>query len=393
MAPSPRSWALRRGWWLLLVIPVAAVLLVGSGDDSADARYEASTLVVARQLAIDVEQLPALVESVFSGASVSGQLADAAAEVTGDADAAARVDVEPVLGTIAVRVVAHDRAARTASAMANTASEILVGELNEAGPGVGVFAIQDPARSPTTPVDDGSTAWSFVVPALAGLLLAVLIMELWLAIRRPIVNGADVERVLGTELLAEIALPRGARDPDAIDPVKVIGLEALSRRLLPGAGVAALVSGRRDAGVRRILTVLVGNVTARRIPTRALHAAEGISTDDWPAGEQAVIVDLADGIDAPQVLPENARIAALVVSGTPAARARRLALPFHAGELSGVVLVRRPSRLRRLRRHRRPLAVVEPAPVGVAPADASASPAPAGGDGAGAEALRARRRS
>lgn len=358
------GWAIRRWWWTIVAAAVIAMGLVALGEPGGAEEYEARSLIVARQLTLDVEQLPAYLDAVFTSGTVEDRVRDQLGlDGAEGADLRERLHVEPVVGTIAGRVVATDTEPARATRFANEAARALVTELNAAGPGIGVFAVQEAAHVPTVPVDRASPATLVIGAGAVAALVALGAVVLWAAIRCPVGTPADAAGLLGTEPLGTVDLRRAGSDPTTADTVHVQGLDALARRLVPGPGVSVLVTMPRHRPVAERLAELLARAASPRVRTEVL----ALEPDDAPveehdderpawlhrsheAHESAVVVVLDAETDVPQMIEPGDRIAAVVVAGTPAAEVGRLATPFLEGELLGVAVVRARGALRPVRR-------------------------------------------
>jgi len=340
MSPTTMLWALRTRWWVVVLGVLAGVALaVGplADEPPADRRYQATALVVAQELAVRPEQLPRFVEAVFHAGSVAER---ASAELGGDPPAgelvARYVDVEPLLDTIAARVVGRGPDGVSAAARANAAAEALVAELNEPGPGVGVFALHDEARPARGPVASGG-ARDVIVLGGAGGLLALGLVALALTIRRPIVDASEAASVAGVPLLGSVRLRRGTEQS-----TQVVGLAALARRLLPSPGQVLAVIGAAHGG-RRVLRLgeHLAAVTSTRFPCEVVPMDGPDVVDvDVDRDVAVVVVGIAEDLDVPQVIGDVPVVLA-VVEGTPQRHLLEVVRQFDGGDVEGVVFVAR----------------------------------------------------
>ena len=366
-------WGVKRYWPVLLLGLVLGLAASGSGvvDDALTStpRYEATALVVASQLEINPEQLGRTADAIFNG----GEVAEVVAEELGGIDPSEvipdRVRLEPVVDTVALRVIGTDRQPARAAELANLAADTLVGTLNDIGPGLGVFVLQDPARAPTATGPQDSVVVPVLVGAFGGLLLGLAVVGLLLVLRRPVLSVEEAASVTGGNPIAVLTLPRRGR---ALVPEAIGGLALLSRRLFPtGGGAAAVVGAGSDRAVRLEITRLLARLVARRRHVYVL-AADGdrgealdalsavdpavtvvtswlldrLGSSDVPLrteiGDAPVVFSLsAADYDVPQLLPEDARVALLVSEGARTALVEAAAAQFVPGELLGVVFVRR----------------------------------------------------
>ena len=366
-------WGCKRYWPVLLLGLLLGLVASGSGPAqdalSSTPRYEASALVVASALEINPEQLGRTADAIFNG----GAVAEVVAEDLGDVDVAdvipERVRLEPVVDTVALRVVGVDARPAQAAELANLAAGALVDALNDIGPGLGAFVVQDLARTPTATDAEGGVVVPVLVGAFGGLLLGLSVVGLLLVLRRPVLSVEEAAAVTGGNPIAVLTLQRRGR---TVVPEGIGGLALLGRRLLPaGEGSAALVGAGADRAVRLEITRLLARLVARRRHVYVLAAEEdrGEALDDLPTidarvtvvtswlfdrlasvdlplrteiGDAPVIFTLsAADYDVPQLLPENTRVALLVAEGARTPMVEAAAAQFVPNELLGVVFVRR----------------------------------------------------
>lgn len=402
MSTTEQDVASRLGWGirkyvLVLVAALATTLtlaLTGPADGvlSPDRSYEASALVVARQLTIRPEQFPRAAEAVFTGGSVAEVVAD---QLGGDVDPGFvipdLVRLEPVTDTIALRVIGRSASPARAAVIANLTADAFVMELNRLGPGVGEFAVQDQARPPLRRTARTSVAVPLVVGVVSGLAFGLGLIGLILTLRRPVVDVREAASAAGGGdlLTAIVELPSTRRR--AVLPEEVSGLALLVRLLFPGGeGVAALIGcGRDRRGLRAQVLRMTALLGARRRPVillvtsasgaAALSAATRSETnvrvvEDWfvqrlesagppptmgADGTMVLIGVSADEYDVPQLLPPGARALLFVTEGLPRSHVERAASQFSPGTLDGVVFCRR---VRRRARPAASVAATTPAP-------------------------------
>src|SRR5436305_3419496 len=152
------GWGLRRYSWLVLALVGALLVLAGVSTDPGPDRDRATVLVVARKLELRPEQFPRFGEAVFATGAVAQDTADHdGLDVSPEDLIPGRVSMQPIQDTIAYRVNAVDQSPTNAAGLANAAASAFVTQLNKAGDGVGVFYVQDFARTPTTPIPPART--------------------------------------------------------------------------------------------------------------------------------------------------------------------------------------------------------------------------------------------
>jgi hypothetical protein len=372
---SRLGWGIRRyaAIVVLAVIATVALALAGpaNGVLSPERTYEASALVVARQLTIRPEQLPRAADAVFGGGSVAETVAGELPGVDARFLIPDRVRLEPVTDTIALRVVGRDADPDRAAEIANLTAVAFTDELNELGPGVGEFAVQDQARPPLRTTATRSPVVPLAVGVISGLALGIGLVGLLLILLRPVIDGGEAAAAAKAPLAAVIELPstRG----DVVLAQEVSGLALLVRQLFPGgAGVGALIGcGSDRRGARTQVVRLVALLGARRRSVYVLVAdgdeATALSAatrsepnirvvEDWflrrqqvggprpdigDDGSMVVVGVSAADFDVPQLLPEATRTVLFVPEGIRRARVERAATQFATGALDGVAFCRR----------------------------------------------------
>lgn len=344
------AWGLRTWWWIAVaVLPAVLWLVVGRPLlDEDQERYEASSLVVAQQLAIRPEQLPRLGEAVFA----SGAVAEAVSEaVTGDVEpdefVPRFVDIEPVLDTVAFRVIGRASDPEVAAGLADNAALAFVQEMNEAGPGVGFFAIQDDARVPDAPVSGGSSTFAIALGVAASAAFALGVIGLVLTVRRPVIHPAEAAGIAGAPVLGTLVVPRVNARSSRLGLRSVVGLDALGRRLFPRPKRVALVGAGGDDRISGAIAGLIAAVVRPRMRTRLVEPLEprertagSEDVDEDLDVDEAVLVHVpGDRVDAPQLLDGGADVVVVVPEGCPRSALERVTSQFVPGALSGVVYV------------------------------------------------------
>jgi len=358
-----RADAAARLWWglkryaLIGLVTVAAVVAASAvfGLRSRPTEYKASAIVIAKHLAISPEGLPRLSETLFNAARVArtavriGHLPFAPALVIPN-----HASLEPVVGTIVLRVVGNAQSADLAARTATSVAAALIDELNRPGRGVGVFALQEPAAVPSRPVHRRGAAFTLAVALIAGLLLGVGFIALIVATRKPLITPAEATAIAGAAVLGAPALRRRNGDPRA-----VAGIAAITERL--GADdlrACAFVAARGAERQASQISALVASVLGRARDVKLIPAQDAVA---HPRSEGDVLVidgPAAASADALQLLPSGTVCVLVLREGTRAAVLEEAAEQFPPGALRGLVFVRR-SRLFRRRRAMRVAAITE----------------------------------
>ena len=343
-------------WVLALTVLVTGLALsVGPRAPGGDDRYETTAVIVAQQLAIRPEGFPRFAEAVFSTGAVReravvlGNLPYGADDLIPE-----RADLQPFENTVALAVVGRDKDPRIAADIANGVASAFTDELNKAGPGVGVFAVQDTARVPVETTGGGQLLTTSVLAVAIGLLLGVGLVALYSTVRRPILTAAEAANLVGTPLVATLALPRGGIDRGVLDDPP-IGVAAVARGLFPHhAGMAALVPVRGSERACSELAVLTASVLGRRgaaylvasgalppdLGETALVLAPAIPED--VVAQSPVLVDHPSEFDLLKLTPAGSILFLVVAVGTPRAFVQQAIEQFLPGEIAGTVVVRRP---------------------------------------------------
>jgi capsular polysaccharide biosynthesis protein len=279
-------WGVRR-YFPVLVLTVSAAVMLSLARPASGPRqtYDAAALVVATSLEIDALQLPRTVDAVFGGGSVAESVSSKLPEV-GPADLLIPdvIRVEPLNDTVVVRVIGRSRQPSTAANLANEAAMSLVAELNELGPGVGEFVVQDAARLPLRRDDGSSPLTSVAIGVLSGGALGLGIVVLLLVMRRPVIASGEAAAVVGAPLLASLQLPRRRRHVEHLGSAR--RLSHLTRQLAAAIVVgppllASLQLPRRRRHVEHLESVSgLSQLTRQLLPAdRPMCALVGIGSD------------------------------------------------------------------------------------------------------------------
>ena len=358
----------RYGAWVLAATALITVLAVTVSPRApgAESRYETTAVIVAQQLTIRPEGFPRFAEAVFStGAVRENAVSIGSLPYEPDDLIPERADLQPFENTVALAVVGRDEDPRLAARIANGVAEAFTAELNEAGPGVGVFAVQDAARIPTKTIGGSQLPTTVVLAIAIGLLLGVGLVALWSTIRRPVLTAGEASELVGAPLAASVVLPRAGVGRAVInDPP--IGVAAIARGLFPlQAGMGALVPVRgaeRACSELAILTasVLGGRGAAYLVTDQTLPPElDGTPVVLAPAipedviAHSPVLVDHPSEFDLLRLTPAGANLLLVIVIGTPRSTVQEAVQQFLPGELAGTVFVRQPRLGLRQNRRRR----------------------------------------
>jgi hypothetical protein len=352
-------WCLRHYAWVLVVciLALAAAPLMLA---PAVPTYQADALVVARELTMSPDALPALAETVFDGGAVEASVtADPA--VQDDVELIPdRLSVEAAEDSIALVVQARDANAATAVRMANLAADSFTLELNRAGVGVGEFVVQARAILPTQPLTQPRPEVRAAFGALAGLALGLGIIALLAVMRKPVITFEEVEAAAGVPLLGTVQLRRRWRAGYA-EPLGVPGIARVTRGLtnLPSSRLLlvgpATSTDSSDSWIRDRLFVMIGAALSgvRRMrfegPSHLVGAIQRLGADrrELPggrhpagdAGRELVLMHHASPLELIDPASNGVSVVAVAQRGVPQRALRDLAAEYAGGGLLGVVLV------------------------------------------------------
>lgn len=320
------------------VLAVAALFtfLVTRGPPT----YEASALVVAQQLGLDLAALHGHAETTFGDGEVARAITAQFGNV-GDSDSIVpdRVSLSAEQDSIALRVSGHDSSAQGAADLANAAATAFVDRLNLSGEGVGSFELQSRARPPARSVQELPAAVVVALGLAAGAIMGLAAVSLLLIVRRPVLDAADAAETTGIPVMGTISLPRvrTGRNPALTD---IGGLIPVCRRLLAlRPQVIVLTNAGRSARQRHQIYLglagVLGQVRAVRLLTEPSQS-DPTSDVDPGAGsmhvdERAAAITLVEGPGPFDADPSIASAAVLLVPEGIAEHALRSAVARHLG--------------------------------------------------------------
>ncbi len=358
-------WGLRHYAVLFVATVIGVAVLVPLIIAQGAPRYQASALVVAQRLDMDLTALPRYAEATFGNGEV------ARAVQTRLAGTASSGNVIPDLvslradqDSIVLQVYGWDRSADGAAELANTAAAAFVAQLNLPGVGVGKFSVQSAATPPAKPVPQLAGApVALAVGLAAGTVLGLALVSLLLVLRRPVLDAADAAEITGVPVMGTVTMPR-LRARDQLQPADIGGLIPVCRRLLAMHPAAVLLMGTgRSQTARQLLCVALARVLGRVLPVSLVADSAVCAAAQGFPGEDVIPADATDPpqpagpgsgitlIDGPRpldvVAPAPSTVAVLVVAqGTPE-RVLRATVSEQLGGLAS-------DRLLMLRREGRP---------------------------------------
>jgi capsular polysaccharide biosynthesis protein len=348
-------WCLRHYAWVVLtcILACAAIPLILA---PAAPDYQASALVVTRQLATDSQVLPQLAESVFTDGAVEAAVAaDSAVGVGTTHLIPNRVSLVAAQDSVVLIVQARDRDPAIAARLANVAADAYVDELNRGGAGVGDFAVQAPAVVPSAPLSALPSYTGAALGGLAGAVLGLGLVALIGAVRKPVVTAGDVQDSTGVPLLGTVQLP-AAQAGEYPGPLGVSGIPSLTRWLAAAPpGRLLFISPQTAVALRQRLYVMVAVALS---PLRTLRfdgppaLVEAIEEHRLELRRAGRVVHPAVGTDDELVLcdggspldlidPAVSRVSVVAVApvGVSQRRIRGLTADYVDNGLLGIVLV------------------------------------------------------
>jgi hypothetical protein len=342
------TWALRRHALLLvgIVITSVALALLLAERQRRSPSYTATALVIATDLQVRQEQLPRFGEAVFDAGSVARAVADTLPTADYRTLVPERISLDPVMETIAFRVHGHSSDAAEAARLANAAAAAFVDNLNKAGQGVGAFTLQDPAFVPREPEGVLSLSVAGVIGLAGGAILAVGVLSLLVAVRRPVLSAAAAASAAEAPLVAVVPLQKESFIARRIGVQRL--LEALPHL---SSSAVELVGPRGSARQRRELLALLEEQVGE-LPGSDVRNWQIVVTDPEDDSSPAVRMMAPAG-----PAPEDELLAAVLVvvpEGAPARTVRDVVLDFPPEEICGTVFVRERARRFRRRTRRKP---------------------------------------
>lgn len=353
------GWSLRAYGGLVLACAVGLGVVVPIVGSAQQATYEAEALVVASRFEPDLRALPQFAAAVFTNGAVGRQVAaDPAMAGLPPTVVAQRLEVVTTEDSIALQVIGRDSDPVEAALLTNLAAEAFVEELNSSGEGIGSFGLQAPAQVPGEPAQDTTDIpIAAAVGATAGAILGFGLIALIAALRRAVLEAADVESTLGLRFLGRVVLPPAAADGFP-GPRGVVGVPSVARWLAEApTRRVILVSTRQAAAARQRLFVMLAvalspvRATSVEAPTVLEDAvAAHLGIDSGPTavqrvggpGDELVLIDGAEPFQALLQSDDAGSVVLVIRRGTPLARLRALAADYLEEELFGVVIVDEP---------------------------------------------------
>ncbi|MDT0277374.1 YveK family protein [Blastococcus goldschmidtiae] len=257
-------WGLQRYFPVFLACLLLGGLLAPFAVLRVESPAEADALVIAQRLDMDLEALARYGEAVFNNGPVAQAVAGRYGAGGDFQDVIPdRVSLLATQDSIVFEVTGRDPDPDVAAGIANTAAEAFVEELNSAGVGVGIFAVQSPAVPPAEAPSGTSTTVATAVGIAAGLLLGLVAVSLLLVVRRPVITPQDAEEATGVRALGVVAVP-GTKRGQVAPPHAFAGLIPVCRRLLAlSMPTILLLSRPREESARRSLSVALAQILMR----------------------------------------------------------------------------------------------------------------------------------
>jgi capsular polysaccharide biosynthesis protein len=381
------SWLLRHHA-VLVVLSTLAFGVLGTvlQPNQPEPIYSAEALIVARDLdALRVEQLPRMAATVFDGGNVARRaVADGGLPMDPDDLIAENVSLEPIEGTLLLRVVGSATEADLAAAISNATADALTAELNRSGPSIAQFALQEAAVAPPAPDPEPRRNFT-LIGAVAGLLVGLGLVALLATLRRPVLSVAALRDLVDAPVLPGPQLQPPGRP---IDVVRTPGLIGVVKRFYPvGRERCAFIACSSGSKWRSQTALAVALLLARQGPVAMVastergaarlyrrglsdpdaglvkHLALVSSAEEAPPGAPLVLDGLsAGGYDVPQLLPPGATSILIVTQGTSAGAVEGALRQFIHGEITAVLFIPRTPMWRMHARQRYPAGAARKAP-------------------------------
>lgn len=277
-------WGLSRYVWLLLGCMVLGAALAPLAALQRAPVADAQALIIAEVLEVDLSAVPRYGEAVFNNGEVAQVIAATYPDAGGQDDIIPdRVSLVAEQDSIVFGVVGHDPDPQVAADIANRAAEAFVTALNQAGGGVGTFALQTPAQVPAEPANNLGNLYAVPIGLLAGLILGLAAVSMVLVARRPVIDGVDAEEMMGVPSLGTVTVPRTRRGRYA-PPEAFAGLVPVCRRLLAlPTRTVVLVSRPRDEHDRTHLALALASTLRLAAPVEFVGPAD-LGPDTNPTG-------------------------------------------------------------------------------------------------------------
>lgn len=380
-------WALRHYAWVVALV-VAAAVTAGwyiTSAESETGRYRATALVVANTLDVPATHLPRFAAAVFdSGAVAEGVARELGVALDPQELVPLHISMDPVSDSIAFLVHGMSDDPRRSVDLANTAADQFVRELNRAGPGVGTFSVQDPARVPRQQLSWLRREVALAVSGVGGMLIAVALVGFIVWLRRPLITPGDVVAAFGLPLLGVVSVGRDGPLPGSVRTVTShpLVMHSLAQRLggTPHDGFV-LVGEPRSMRSRRALWFPLrehlrrGNeasttAAAGDSPPRAARARQPgpqppsrrpahllPSSPNWArtnpgarsfGSRPGVRVVLIEDWDAHCTDASSWGVIVVVEQGTPTRNLSEVLAEWSPGDAIGVIMLRQQTRRTRL---------------------------------------------
>jgi capsular polysaccharide biosynthesis protein len=364
-------WGLRRYALVFVLCLAAGTVLAPYWALHRKPPLDATAVVIAQRLDMNLAALPRYGEAVFGNGEVAQAVGAKFGNLGQDKNVINdRVSLVTEQDSIVFQVIGHDADPETAAAIANTAATTFVQALNVPGVGVGAFQIQ---RSATPPSAKGSAVDTVVAGAIgtaAGIVLGLAAVSFLLIVRRPVISDADVLEATGVPSLGTVTIPWTRRGRVA-RPAEFSGLVPVCRRLLAlPTPTLVIVSRPRQERVRQKLSTALASVLGRVRDVRYVSSEDARRTIEAtpaatanagrndngngngrkrarPAGRQRLtVIDSSEPMDLVQ--PPHLTATVLVARRGISGAALRAAVVEHLGGSAEarVLLVKRGRRAR-----------------------------------------------
>lgn len=346
------GWGLRMYAWLVVLFVIALGLVVPAALERTPEQFQASASVgpirVLRLANFDV--LPRMATDVFRSVPDAPDVKAAAGVPASDDLSANQLEVVAAQDNIIFTVIARSSSPKAARDLANVAAARFVAELNIYSQAVGSFAVSRLATTPTEPEPRLTGLTAKGIGAVSGLLAGLGIVALLLLLRRPVIDVAAARDLAGAPVLGRITL--GRRGTSAA------GMNQVCHRILSQPTGMVLMVGAADT--RRQRHELTDELASwlsrvrRVIPLGSREPVDAYGSASLALPGYPDVLFILDDASPVEVATRPGRSLALLVirEGISRAALQEQAQQYLDGESGAVVLVRRASRLSRLRHGR-----------------------------------------
>lgn len=347
-AVSVFRWGLRKYAWLVVCSMVALgavvpAVIAGATPDRYEAAAQVGPTTDIRLQNLD--PLPRLAETVFRNGAVAAAVRQAFDPPLPASDPIipGRVELVAPQDNLVFTVLGRGSSSAVATDVANVAAGTLTDQLNHYDQAVGRFAVQSSATPPARRLARLGLPAAVGAGILGGLLLGVGLVTALVVWRRPVIDAAAAERVVGVPVISMLELTR-SHDFRGLPQL----CHYLVRNSLEVVFLTGPPSGRAE---RRKLAEIVPRLLAGPNDVRVLHSEE-TRAKKRPSEERGRTTETSGVVIVPEPTqaqlvrrPASSLTLLMVPTGISHGALQRYAERYLGAEDVGLVLVRHSSRL------------------------------------------------